>query len=103
MNGEKKKYLSQYLLQHSKIMRLKSMPFENETEKTEISRKIILANNLRLEIENKIESVDGGVLSELLYLKYVCGKSLLEISDILNYSPRHTERLHKKALENFKL
>ena len=57
----------------------------------------------RAEIERKIKEVDGGVLSELLYLKYVCGKPLLEISFILNYSVRHTERLHKKALEKLKL
>ena len=44
---------------------------------------------------------DGGVLSEILYLKYVLGKTLSEIGFIINYSQRQTERLHRMALEKF--
>lgn len=100
---DKKKYLSLYLLQHSKIIRLKSMQPQTDAEKQKISKEIMDANNLRFEIENKINNVSDERLKELLFFKYVCGKTLLEISYILNYSPRHTERLHIKALKEFKI
>lgn len=101
--NEKKKYLSLYMLQHARIERLIGMLETGTGNQAECLAGIRKANELRNEIERKIKEVDGGVLSELLYLKYVCGKPLLEISFILNYSVRHTERLHKKALEKLKL
>lgn len=101
--NEKKKYLSLYMLQHARIERLVGMLETGTGNQAECLAEIRKANELRNEIERKIKEVDGGVLSELLYLKYVCGKPLLEISFILNYSVRHTERLHKKALEKLKL
>ena len=103
MNEEKKQYLSLYLLQHAKIHRLNEMIYENPARRQEYLRLIEEANEIRFQIEAKIKQVDGGVLTELLYLKYVCGKTLLEISYILNYSLRHTERLHIKALKQFKM
>lgn len=103
MNEEKKKYLSLYLLQHAKIHRLNEMICENPDKRQECLDLIEQANKIRSEIEKKIGQVDGEVLSELLFLKYVCGKTLLEISYTLNYSLRHTERLHIKALEKFKI
>ena len=101
--NEKKKYLSLYMLQHARIERLVGMLETGTGNQAECLAGIRKANELRNEIERKIKEVDGGVLSELLYLKYVCGKPLLEISFILNYSVRHTERRHKKALEKLKL
>ena len=101
--NEKKKYLSLYMLQHARIERLVGMLETGTGNQAECLAGIRKANELRNEIEKKIKEVDGGVLSELLFLKYVCGKPLLEISFILNYSVRHTERLHKKALEKLKL
>lgn len=103
MNEDKKQYLSLYLLQHAKIHRLNEMIYENPARREEYLRLIEEANDIRSQIESKIKQVDGGVLSELLYLKYVCGKTLLQISYILNYSVRHTERLHIKALKKFKM
>lgn len=103
MNEDKKQYLSLYLLQHAKIHRLNEMIYENPARREEYLRLIEEANDIRSQIEAKIKQVDGGVLSELLYLKYVCGKTLLQISYILNYSVRHTERLHIKALKKFKM
>lgn len=91
------------MLQHARIERLVGMLETGTGNQAECLAGIRKANELRNEIERKIKEVDGGVLSELLYLKYVCGKPLLEISFILNYSVRHTERLHKKALEKLKL
>ena len=38
--------------------------------------------------------------SEVLAQKYLCGRSLDETAEILNYSKRQIERIHLKALEN---
>ena len=103
MNDVKKKYLSLYLLQNEKIRRLRETALKNPEEKEKYISQIKAAQTLRREIEDKIEAVDGGVLSELLYLKYVCGKTLMQISYELNYSVRHIERLHIKALQKFKM
>lgn len=103
MRKEKKKYLSLYLMQEAKIKRLKSMKDispDKSQKYDDIINKCIL---LRDEIESKIKSVDGGVLSEILFQKYIFGKTLEEISYILNYSKRQIERLHIKALEEFKM
>ena len=64
-------------------------------------RLIAQAEAIRRDIEEKIEKTDGGLLSEILYLKYVLGKTLYEISFAINYSQRQTERLHCMALEKF--
>lgn len=103
MNKEKKEYLSLYLLQNEKIRRLKEAALKSPEREREYIHKINGAQALRIEIEEKIEAVDGGVLSELLYLKYVCGKTLMEISYELNYSVRQIERLHIKALQKFEM
>ena len=103
MNKEKKEYLSLYLLQSEKIRRLRETALQNPEEKEKYILQIKTAQSLRREIEEKIEAVDGGVLSELLYLKYVCGKTLMQISYELNYSVRQIERLHIKALQKFKM
>ena len=103
MNMENKEYLSLYLLQNEKIRRLKETALQNPEEKEKYISQIKAAQTLRRDIEEKIEAVDGGVLSELLYLKYVCGKTLMQISYELNYSVRQIERLHIKALEKFEM
>ncbi len=103
MNKQKKEYLSLYLLQNEKIRRLSETALQNPEDKEKYILQIESAQTLRREIEDKIESVDGGVLSELLYLKYVCGKTLMEISYELNYSVRQIERLHIKALQKFEM
>ena len=103
MNRQKKEYLSLYLLQNEKIRRLSETALQNPEEKEKYILQIKTAQSLRREIEEKIEAVDGGVLSELLYLKYVCGKTLMQISYELNYSVRQIERLHIKALQKFEM
>ena len=103
MSKEKKEYLSLYLLQSEKIRRLRETALQNPEEKEKYILQIKTAQSLRREIEEKIEAVDGGVLSELLYLKYVCGKTLMQISYELNYSVRQIERLHIKALGRFEM
>ena len=57
---------------------------------------------LRIKIENEISAMDDELLKEVLFLKYVCGKNLEEVSYFINYSKRQTERFHKAALEKFK-
>lgn len=101
MYEEKKEYLSLYRKQKSKIDRLKEITEIQPEQKEEYLAQIKQCEMLRDDIERKIEAVDGGVLSELLYWKYICGKPLLEVSFHINYSERHTQRLHKKALEKF--
>lgn len=98
---EIKNYLKQYLLQEAKIKRLKEMLEANK--KAIYKEEIKNAEALRDEIENKIRCIDDTIYSELLYQKYVLGKTLEEISFNLNYSVRQIERLHKKALEKINL
>lgn len=99
----KKEYLKQYLLQQKKINRLNEMITLNCKNQKEYQKQISECEKLRNEIEDKINLVDDAILREVLFLKYACGKNLLEVSYIINYSLRQTERLHKKALEKFKL
>ena len=101
MREEAKKYLSLYLLQHIKIQRLEDQIALCPEKADKYRRLIAQAEAIRRDIEEKIEKTDGGLLSEILYLKYVLGKTLYEISFEINYSQRQTERLHCMALEKF--
>lgn len=103
MLKEKKIYLKSYLIQEAKIKRLTQLIATDEKKKKQYQEKILFARNLRKEIEYKIESVDDEVLKELLYNKYILGKTLEEISLVINYSKRHVERLHIKALEKINI
>ncbi len=99
MINNKKEYLKLYLIQESKIDRLKQMKRTNKSLKNRYDNEIKKSILLRKEIEEKIEKVDNAVLREILYNKYILGKTLEEISFIVNYSKRHVERLHIKALD----
>ncbi len=96
---EKKKYLRQYLLQENKIKRLNEMKIKKPGESAKCDSEINRCKALRKEIEDKISKIDDALLSELLYEKYILGKTLEDISFDLNYSVRQIERLHIKALE----
>ncbi len=100
---EKKIYLSSYRVQQLKIDRVRTLMFQNPDRRDKYKGTLHRAERLRNKIEDEIEAVDDGILSEILYGKYVCRKSLEEIADRLSYSKRQIERLHIKALENFKL
>jgi hypothetical protein len=95
----KKKILKSYVLQQAKINRLHEMLLENPEKETYYAFQIYECLSLRQHIENQISLVSNEVLRELLIQKYLCGKTLEEISYIINYSKRHTERLHTRALE----
>lgn len=99
MREEKKKYLNIYLFQEAKIKRLESMKSVSPDKTDTYNQKIEECKQKRDEIEQRIKQVDGGILSEVLFQKYILGRTLEEISLILNYSKRQTERFHIKALE----
>lgn len=103
MRQKKKEYLSSYLLQETKINRLKKMADLNPQLEPKYNKALNEALLLRIKIERQISEVDSGILSEVLYQKYIFGKTLEDISAILNYSTRHIERLHIKALDLFKM
>ena len=99
----KKKYLNSYLLQQPKIDRLNRMIRLHPNLKNNYKKEILKANKLRKDIETKISHVDGGILSEVLFQKYILGRTLEEVGLAINYSKRQTERMHVAALEKFKM
>lgn len=103
MRKSKKKFLNSYLLQQSKINRLRQMIVLNPELESHYKEQIKHSNILRNDIEKKIALVDNSILSEILFQKYILGHTLEEISLIINYSKRHTERMHITALEKFKM
>ncbi len=103
MRQKKKRYLSSYLLQEYKITRMRSMMLLNPELCKNYKKEISNALKLRQKIERQIQNVDGGILSEVLSQKYIFGKTLENIGYTLNYSQRHIERLHTKALDKFKM
>lgn len=100
---EKKKILSKYLLQETKICRYRQMADLYPQRKDEFIKKADSCDRLRLQIENSIAKMDDEILSELLFQKYVFGKTLEEIAFNMNYSKRHIERLHITALEKLEI
>lgn len=103
MLEEKKKYLKLYVLQETVINRYINLSRLHPENINQYKTKIKEAENLRFKIEESISAVDDPLLCELLNLKYVFGKTLEEISLSLNYSKRHIERLHIKALNKFEI
>ncbi len=104
MNIEhKKEYLELYLIQHTKIRRLYEQIKKSPRAVFRYRRQIRKAERLRRKIEDRIDAVDGGILSEILSQRFLCGRTLEETAIILNYSKRHTERLYIRALEKIKI
>ncbi len=100
---EKKQYLSSYLIQSDMIRILNEMILQNPSKKSQFLKKIRLCEAKRREIEKSITKIKDEKLKILLYEKYICGRTLEEISLLLNYSKRHIERLHIKALQQFEI
>lgn len=100
---EKRKILSGYRLLNTKIDRLEEMGnmFPNERKNYESEAK--KCRGLMKKIEVAIKAIDDGVLSEILFQKYVLGRSLETISYSLCYSKRQTERLHISALNKLEI
>ncbi len=98
----KKEYLKLYRTQQNIINRLNEMIMQNPDEYDKYIKEIKKCEDVRQNIENDISKVSNEILREVLFLKYICGKNLLEVSCLINYSKRQTERFHRKALEEFK-
>ena len=103
MIDEIKDFLNSYLILESKLNRLKEMKKKNPENNEHYKNEIKNLYKKRNKIERKIETVINEILREILYNKYILGKTLEEISLEINYSKRHTERLHIKALKEIKL
>lgn len=103
MLNKKKEYLKSYLIQAKKIERYEKIECRSKKEENTYKKYIKISENRRNEIEEKIQKIDDELLIELLFEKYIFGKTLEEIALILNYSKRHIERLHIKALEKFEI
>lgn len=93
-----KNSLRKYRVLLAKISRLKNMIDLCPENEERYSREIKDCTAARDKIERAIEAVDGDILTEILSLKYMCGKTIEEISADICYSRRHTERMHKKGL-----
>lgn len=59
--------------------------------------------NRRLEIENAITEMPDGLESKVLYERYIKFNTWEEICVMINYSWKHTHRIHSNALMNFKI
>ncbi len=100
---EKTRFLKGYRVLFSKIERLEEMcrmfPLKEKEYKTQINETKSAIDR----IENAIKKVDDGLLSEILFQKYVLGRNLETISYELDYSKRQIERLHIAAIEKLKI
>ena len=67
---EKKAQLALYRIQLVKIERLHQMLFKNPDRRDTYKSAIHRAERLRNSIEDAVERVDGGILSEILFQKY---------------------------------
>lgn len=94
----KRDYLKSYRVLLAKIRRFTEMADINPENAEKYKQGITLARKQRDAIEEKIDRVDGSILSEILSQKYICGKSFEEIAYNMCYSKRQVERLHLKAL-----
>lgn len=98
---EGREYLGSYKILGTKIARLKEMLGMNPENSAKYKKEITECRVKRDKIESEIDAVDGGILSEILALRYICGKTLEEIALTVGYCKRQTERLHIKALDKF--
>ena len=72
MNIEQKRtYLKKYRVQQAKIHRMQEMLNENPEKSEFYLESIKKACVLRDKIEEEIEAVDGSLLSEILFQKYI--------------------------------
>lgn len=100
---DKKQYLRNYLIQQRKIERINEMIILNPRSRARYLKQLSKCEQTREAIEEKINNIDDELLREILFLKYICGKTLREISTIIDYSLRHTERMHIMAVEKIEI
>ena len=100
--NEKKEYLSQYIPLKQYLNNLGGKPVirENLDLFDDMTKNIIVQTD---KIENEIKKVEDITLRNILLYKYIVGHSLMKIAELINYSTRHTQRLYKKAIEEFEV
>ena len=97
---KKKEYLNLYLLQQARIRRYDILTLRNRDKKKKYKSAAEEARQIRDCIESDIEKIVDKTESEVLAQKYLCGLSLEETAEVLNYSKRQVERIHLKALSS---
>ncbi len=100
---QKKQFLKSYLLQEAQIKCLSEMALLRPNNRAIYLTQIAECERCRDDVEAKINLIEDTLLREILMQKYICGKTLEEISRIISYSKRHTERLHIKALQSLEI
>lgn len=70
-----------------------------QERKNEIIKRILLFD----EISKKIKSLKNKNEDDVVFYKYIRRKNFAEIAEKMNYSERHTRRIHNKALEHLRI
>lgn len=99
---EKRRYLELYALQQAKIDRYSALTVRNSDKKRKYKQELTAARAVRDIIEEDIEEIRDKKECEVLAQKYLCGKTLGETAELLNYSRRQIERIHLSGLENLR-
>ena len=100
---EKVMFLKKYRVLSAKTERLNEMKIMYPDNARRYDDEIRRTFTNMEKTEDSIRNVDDGLLSEILFQKYLCGKSLETISYALNYSKRQIERLHIVALDRLEI
>lgn len=67
----------------------------------DLEKIIIRYEETYVQIMSQIEDIDVDKYQDIIVLRYVDKKSILEIASELNYSLSHTKKLHRDALNYF--
>ncbi len=103
LDKQKREYLKEYRINQMRIRRLNELILDYPEMAKRYGEQLQQCVCRCQKIEDEIDAVGDAFLSELLSQKYMCGKSLEEIGLGFNYTKRHMERMHIKALERFKI
>lgn len=98
---EKKAHLLKYRLQQIRINRICEMIKTYPSDAIRYREQLDSARKLRNLIESEIEAVGDDTLCEVLSQRYLCGKTMDEIAESMNYSRRQIERLSVQAIARF--
>ncbi len=97
---ETKEYLQQYRICMAKAQRLRLDMAQFTATAASIKREMEDCVSLSSQIETLISSHKNLMEREILTRKYIYGDTLEVIGEILNYSPRHIQRIVDKATES---
>lgn len=70
---------------------------------TELKNQMEKRIKIRREITQKIEEMEDETEKTVLRLRYISWLRWEQIAERMGYSQEHTQRIHKKALRNFKM